>query len=71
MEYIYDYRSDEHGSYILDGLELGRLYRGYFNLTNNGVIKNSADHAVIEAPGYVNANGINLTLVGTCPSDVL
>ncbi|RCW77180.1 alpha-glucosidase/alpha-galactosidase [Saliterribacillus persicus] len=60
-------RGEEHGSYILEGLETGRTYRGHFNLPNDGVISNLPDDAIIEAPGYVDRNGINMPLVGDLP----
>ena len=67
LEYKEDNRSEEHGSYILEGLETGRVYRGHFNVVNNGVISNLPDDAVIEAPGYVDKNGINMPHVGDLP----
>ncbi|UQZ76234.1 alpha-glucosidase/alpha-galactosidase [Niallia circulans] len=67
LEYKQENRSEEHGSYILEGLETGRVYRGHFNLVNNGVISNLPDDAIIEAPGYVDRNGINMPLVGELP----
>ncbi|MFC0211639.1 alpha-glucosidase/alpha-galactosidase [Paenibacillus chartarius] len=60
-------RSQEHGSYIIEGLETGRVYRGHFNVVNNGIISNLPDDAVIEAPGYVDRNGINMPRVGDLP----
>ncbi len=60
-------RGNEHGSYILEGLETGRLYRGHFNLQNNGIISNLPDDCIIEAPGYVDGNGINMPMVGELP----
>ncbi|SFT27876.1 alpha-glucosidase/alpha-galactosidase [Paenibacillus sp. BC26] len=67
--YVYspEKRSEEHGSYIIEGLETGRLYRGHFNVVNNGVIANLPNDAIIEAPGYVDANGINMPVVGDLP----
>ncbi|RAP74997.1 alpha-glucosidase/alpha-galactosidase [Paenibacillus montanisoli] len=67
--YVYsaEKRSEEHGSYIIEGLETGRLYRGHFNVVNNGVISNLPNDAIIEAPGYVDANGINMPVVGELP----
>ena len=62
-----DKRSQEHGSYILEGLETGRIYRGHFNVVNNGTITNLPDDAVVEVPGYVDANGINIPKVGDLP----
>ncbi len=67
MEYTQDDRSEEHGSYIIEGLETGRVYRGHFNVVNNGVISNLPDDAIIEAPGYVDGNGINTPHVGDLP----
>lgn len=60
-------RSEEHGSYIIEGLETGRVYRGHFNTVNNGIISNLPDDAIIEAPGYVDHNGINMPHVGDLP----
>ncbi len=60
-------RGQEHGSYIIEGLETGRVYRGHFNLVNNGTITNLPDDAIVEVPGYVDANGINIPKVGDLP----
>ncbi|MDR6551241.1 alpha-glucosidase/alpha-galactosidase [Paenibacillus qinlingensis] len=65
--YAQEKRSEEHGSYIIEGLETGRVYRGHFNLVNRGVISNLPDDAIIEAPGYVDRNGISMPLVGELP----
>lgn len=62
-----DKRSEEHGSYIIEGLETGRVYRGFFNVINHGNIPNLPDGCVIEIPGYVDKNGINMTMVGDLP----
>jgi alpha-galactosidase len=60
-------RSSEHGSYIIEGLETGRTYRGHFNVINQGHITNLPDGCVIEIPGYVDKNGINMPVVGDLP----
>lgn len=60
-------RSHEHGSYILESLETGRVYRGHFNVPNGGIITNLPEESVVEAPGYVDANGINIPVVGELP----
>jgi alpha-galactosidase len=67
--YVYagEKRSEEHGSYIIEGLETGRVYRGHFNLVNKGVISNLPADATIEAPGYVDRNGISMPYVGDLP----
>lgn len=67
LEYLKENRSEEHGSYIIEGLETGRVYRGHFNVVNNGVISNLPNDAIIEAPGYVDSNGINMSVVGDLP----
>ncbi len=60
-------RSAEHGSYIVEAMETGRIYRGHFNTINNGCITNLPPDCVIEAPGYVDRTGLNMTLVGDLP----
>jgi alpha-galactosidase len=53
-------RTSEHASYIIEGLETGRVYRGHFNVRNNGIIKNLPDDAIIESPGFVDRFGLNM-----------
>ncbi|HEY5560450.1 MAG TPA: alpha-glucosidase/alpha-galactosidase [Clostridiaceae bacterium] len=65
--YSGELRSREHGSYIIEGLETGRLYRGHFNVVNNGTITNLPEDAIVEVPGYVDYNGINIPKVGDLP----
>ncbi len=60
-------RSEEHGSFIIEGLETGRVYRGHFNVVNQGHITNLPDGCVIEIPGYVDRTGINMPVVGDLP----
>lgn len=60
-------RSSERGSYIIEALETGRVFRGYFNVVNRGIISNLPNDAIVEVPGYADANGINLPLVGDLP----
>jgi alpha-galactosidase len=62
-----DRRSEEHGSYIIEGLETGRAYRGHFNVVNRGHITNLPDGCIIEIPGYVDKTGINMPVVGRLP----
>ncbi len=66
-EYTPENRSAEHGSYIIEALETGRCYRGFFNVQNNGIIANLPPDCIVEAPGYVDGNGINMTAVGDLP----
>jgi alpha-galactosidase len=67
LEFNQEKRSQEHGSYIIEGLETGRVYRGHFNVVNNGTITNLPDDAIIEVPAYVDYNGINIPKVGDLP----
>lgn len=60
-------RSREHGSYIIEGLETGRVYRGHFNVMNEGCITNLPYESVVEVPGYVDGNGISIPKVGDLP----
>ena len=60
-------RSEEHGSYIVEARETGRVYRGHFNVVNRGNITNLPDGCVIEIPGYVDRTGVNMPVVGALP----
>ncbi|MFP4107343.1 MAG: alpha-glucosidase/alpha-galactosidase [Phycisphaerae bacterium] len=60
-------RGNEHGSYIIEGLETGRIYRGHFNVVNDGCIANLPDDCIVEVPGYADMNGINIPKVGDLP----
>lgn len=67
LRYDYAKRSHEHGAYILEARETGRIYRGHFNRVNRSTITNLPPDAVIEGPGYVDRNGISMTPVGDLP----
>lgn len=60
-------RSEEHGSYIIEALETGRVYRGHFNIPNQGYITNLPEGCVVEVPGYIDQTGINIPVVGDLP----
>lgn len=60
-------RGLEHGSYIIEAMETGRVYRGHFNRRNLGCIANLPPDAIVEAPGYVDEFGIHLVPVGELP----
>ncbi len=60
-------RGKEHGSYIIESLETGRIYRGHFNVMNDGCITNIPTESVVEVPCYVDGNGINVPQVGDLP----
>ncbi len=66
-QFVPEKRSTEHGSYIIEALETGRIYRGHFNLMNNGTITNLPDECVVEVPCYVDGNGISVPKVGDLP----
>jgi len=57
-------RGGEHGSHIIEALETGRVYRGHFNVVNRGCITNLPPDAIVEVPGYVDRNGMNIPIVG-------
>lgn len=67
FEFTKEKRGEEHGSYIIEALETGRVYRGHFNVVNHGVITNLPADCIIEAPGYVDRNGISMPVVGDLP----
>jgi alpha-galactosidase len=60
-------RSSEHGSWIIESLETGRVYRGHFNVVNGSTITNLPPDAIVEVPGYVDRSGINVPRVGELP----
>ena len=65
--YSPEHRSGEHGGRIVEALETRRIYRGYFNVVNGGCITNLPEDCIVEAPGYVDGNGINMAMVGDLP----
>lgn len=67
FEYAEKNRSSEHASWIIEALETGTTYRGHFNVMNKGYITNIPQTAVVEVPGYVDANGISIPVVGDLP----
>jgi alpha-galactosidase len=68
LKYTAKNRSQEHGSHIIEGLETGRIYRGHFNVINNGSITNLPADCVVEVPGYVDGNGVSIPKVGDLPA---
>ena len=43
------------------------MYRGHFNIMNNGTITNLPDECVVEVPCYVDGSGIGIPKVGDLP----
>ena len=60
-------RGHEHGSYIIEALETGRIYRGHFNVINRGCITNLPPDCCVEVPGYVDYHGIHIPIIGDLP----
>ena len=60
-------RSDEHASHIIEALETGRVYRGHFNVRNNGAITNLPADCIVESPGFVDRFGLNMSAGITLP----
>lgn len=60
-------RSIEHGSFIVEALETGRVYRGHFNVGNRGCIENLPVDCIVEVPCYVDGSGISVPRVGALP----
>lgn len=60
-------RSQEHGSWIIEALQTGRVYRGHFNVVNAGHIPNLPHGCIIEIPGFVDRSGIQMTHPGPLP----
>ncbi|SEQ94149.1 alpha-galactosidase [Faunimonas pinastri] len=60
-------RTDEHASWILEALETDRVYRGHFNVRNNGIITNLPADCIVESPGFVDRFGLNMTAGVTLP----
>lgn len=67
LEFNPESRSNEHCSYIIESLLTGQIYRGHFNLPNQGCITNLPDDAIVEVPAYVDRNGISVPRVGDLP----
>jgi len=60
-------RGMEHASYIMESLETGRIYRGHFNMMNDGCISNLPNESVVEVPCFVDKNGIAVPKIGDLP----
>ena len=67
LEFKPEARSQEHGSYIIESLETNRIYRGHFNVVNEGIITNLPNDAIVEVPGYVDGLGVHIPVIGPLP----
>ena len=63
-KYDYNNRSVEHASFIMEGIELNKIYRGHLNVPNNGALTFLEDDVVVEVPCYVDVHGINTPRYG-------
>jgi alpha-galactosidase len=61
-------RSIEYGSYIIEALETGRIFKLSGNVINGGMIANLPPDCCAEGPIYVDRNGLHKTMVGNLPS---
>jgi len=61
-------RSIEYGSYVIEALETGRVFKLNGNVINNGMITNLPDDCCAEGPIYVDRTGLHKTIVGNLPS---
>jgi alpha-galactosidase len=57
-------RSTEHASFLMEGIELDRIYRGHINVVNNGSITNLPPDSVVEVPCYADIHGISVPIFG-------
>ncbi len=60
-------RSIEYGSYIIEAMETGKLFKLNGNIRNNGMISNLPDDCCGEGPIYVDALGLHPAKVGNLP----
>ena len=67
MEIKAEKRSSEHFSWIVEAEQTGRLYRGHFNVQNDGYITNIPQSCSVEIPCFVDRLGIHPQRVGDLP----
>jgi len=60
-------RSSEHASHILEALETGRVYRGHFNVKNQGLVTNLPEDAIVETLGFIDRSGLHMAAGITLP----
>ena len=61
-------RSVEYGSYIIEAMETGRVFRLNGNVVNGNMISNLPPDCCGEGPIYVDRLGLHKTVVGSLPS---
>ena len=60
-------RSIEYGSYIIEALETGKVFKFNGNLINNGMITNLPPDCCAEGPVYADRTGLHPMFVGDLP----
>ncbi|MBF0245551.1 MAG: alpha-glucosidase/alpha-galactosidase, partial [Planctomycetes bacterium] len=60
-------RSTEHFSHIIEAEVTGRLYRGHFNVQNDGIITNLPQGCAVEVPCFVDRLGVHPQVIGDLP----
>jgi alpha-galactosidase len=60
-------RSIEYGSYIVEAMETGKVFKLNGNVRNDGIISNLPDACCAEGPIYVDALGLHPVRVGALP----
>jgi alpha-galactosidase len=60
-------RSIEYGSYIIEAMEMGNIFKLNGNVINSGMITNLPEDCCAEGPMYVDRTGLHKTVVGDLP----
>jgi alpha-galactosidase len=60
-------RSVEYGSYIIEALETGKVFKFNGNVINNGMITNLPSDCCAEGPVYADRTGLHPMIVGDLP----
>jgi len=61
-------RSIEYGSYIIEAMVTGKIFKLNGNVKNDGMITNLPADCCVEGPIFVDRNGLNKTVVGDLPA---
>jgi len=60
-------RSIEYGSYVIEAMKTGRIFKLHGNVINGGMITNLPPDCCAEGPLFVDRNGVHKTFVGDLP----
>lgn len=61
-------RSSEYGSYIIEAIETGKIFKFNGNVRNEGMIQNLPFDCCAEGPMFADRDGLHQTLVGELPA---